>query len=692
MENSIAFLLDEPSQQTINNLEPKSLHSLLQVSVEHHQMLYYENDDPIISDEAFDRLFRCLLMIESKYPEFSVASSPAQVVGGKASGRFPAVAHKMPMLSLENSMNRDEAMKFLAETARELGIPPASVEYVSEPKYDGLSISNRFEYGHLKCGATRGDGVIGENVTPNVLAIDNIPHFIPQLASIAVFEVRGEILMSKEVFLKLNETRLACGNKLFVNPRNAASGSLRQLDSNITKGRHLQFFAYSLGECSGYPFSKPTTQYEVLAQLKSMGFAVSNEVKTVMAKDVQSHFDYMTSIRHSLPFEVDGVVFKVNKLQLQEELGRRTRTPNWATAYKFLPEEVEAELLAIEIQVGRTGALTPVARISPVKVGGVTVSNVTLHNKDEIERLDVRVGDTVVVYRGGDVIPAIRKVVFEKRKDNALPFLMPSSCPSCASSVISEPGKAIVYCSGGLLCSDQKLGMISHFASKSAMNIDGLADGKITALLESGKINMTSDLFNLMVDDVRQIEGFAEKSAENLIRSIQTARNPTLAKFLFALGIPTVGISTAKNLASKFKSFDGIINADIDNLKSVDDVGSITAEAILDYFKKPANLSEASKFKELLKIQLPEQANSTVFDGMTFVVTGTMSVPRLEIQKLIEDNGGKVSASVSKKTNYVVAGESAGTKEDKAKELGITILTEGQLRQLLPGVRGVPSP
>lgn len=659
----------------------------LRNEVMRHQALYYENDAPEISDAEFDQKFRELQEVEREYPAFVTPDSPTQRVGGRATSRFPEVRHINPMLSLDNSMDSLEAAAFLRTVAATLGVAAGDIELNTEPKYDGLSCSAIYEYGTLKQGVTRGDGSVGEDITPNLRTVANLPHYIAALKDVDRFEARGEVLMEKASFDALNVRQRAAGDKEFANPRNAAAGSLRNSDPEVTRARPLHFYAYGLGAISSHyaPYER-ATQSETLAELRAFGFKTADNVKVIKARDVQSHFDYMTNIRASLPFEIDGVVFKVNDFLLQSRLGWNSRTPKWATAYKFLPEQAMTELLAIDIQVGRMGALTPVARVRPVRVGGVIVSNITLHNGFEVARKDIRVGDTVIVVRRGDVIPAIEGFVPDKRPAAAVPYQMPASCPACGSPAIAVAGMAVTKCSGGSLCPSQKLGAIAHYVGRSAMDIDGLAEAKIQALIDAGMVNCVSDLYSLTVADVQRVEGFAKRSAEILVNGVQGAKRPELRKFLYALGMPDTGEGTSKRLAQHFGSFDAVLRASQAELECITDIGPITAASVYGFLQHPTTGLEARTLAELVRPQDVQLVDTSVaaLGGKTFVATGTLSVSRDEIHALIEKHGGVVSGSVSKKTDFLVAGEKAGSKADKARTLGVTVLTEAELRAMFP--------
>ena len=656
----------------------------LREQIRHHNDRYYVDDAPEIPDAEYDVLFRELADLEKEYPQYLTKDSPTQRVGGKASSRFPEVRHLQPMLSLGNSMNQTEAATFLVGVSETLGVAPGEVKLCSEPKYDGLSCSIVYEFGKLKQGITRGDGEVGEDITPNLLTVSNVPHELPNMRKIPRFEVRGEVVMTKDDFAALNARQRAAGEKEFANPRNAAAGSLRNSDPNVTRSRPLKFFAYNIGACS-LELALPTSQFLRIQYLQVQGFTASEDIKLLTASEVQSHFEKMSAVRASLPFEIDGVVFKIDDLLIQEQLGWNSRTPKWATAYKFPPEQAKTVVLAIDVQVGRTGAQTPVARVQPVRVGGVVVSNITLHNMDEVARKDIRVGDTVVVVRKGDVIPGILHVDKEKRPAGTQAYSLPSTCPSCGSPVVKPQDQAVACCTGGAICPAQRLGAIAHYATRPAMDIDGLAEAKIQALLDAKLISTTSDLYKLTVADVQKAEGFARRSAEILVRAVQGAKRPELRKFIFALGIPDTGEGTSKRLAAHYGSFDALLATTVEELESIADIGPITAASVHRYLNNPVTGTEARTLAEIVQPQAVKKVNTATASlaGKTFVVTGTLSVSREEIHALIEQNGGTTSGSVSKKTNYLVAGEKAGSKIAKATEMGVQVLTEQALRAMI---------
>lgn len=653
----------------------------LREKVTHHQWLYYELDAPEIADAEFDKMFRELEALEAQYPEFFDPQSPTQRVGGGVSRTFSPVKHSSLMGSIDNAMSAEEATDFNRKVEEATGA--SDIEYAVEPKYDGLSLSLSYAYGRLKVAATRGDGETGEDVTDNVRTMASVPQSLPALEDRALFEVRGEVLMLKSDFAALNEAQLAAGDKPFVNPRNAAAGSLRQKNAAITAKRPLKFFAYSI--------ASPALQLEQAAQLsflQGLGFSVSEQTRVVKgAQGILDAFDEMAALRAQLPYEIDGVVFKVNALDLREKLGYSNRVPRWAVAYKFPPEEARTVLLGIDIQVGRTGAMTPVARLQPVFVGGVTVSNATLHNADEIARKDIRIGDSVIVVRRGDVIPAIDRVIYEARPAGATSYAMPQSCPECGSPALKLADEAVTRCSGGAVCPAQQLNALVHFGSRLALNIEGLAEARLAALIEAGLIRSASDLYQLDAAALLAVgkAGFGAKSAENLIAELEKSKRPALNRFIYALGIPNCGESTAKALSAHFLNWEAVFGATTDELLQVADVGPTTAKAIRAFFDSPATGPEAQKLGEILTPQaaLSRARSSSPIAGKTFVITGTLSVSRDEMKAKIESAGGKVAGSVSKKTDYLVAGSEAGSKLVKAQELGVAVLDEAMIQALL---------
>jgi DNA ligase (NAD+) len=643
---------------------------------------YYVEDESVIPDAEYDRLMQELTAIENESPELIIDSSPTQRIGAAPLDSFQEIKHEAPMLSLGNAFDKDEMIAFDRRIREKL--EQGSVEYVAETKLDGLAISILYEDGQLIRAATRGDGATGEDVTLNVRTIKSIPLSLLDEKYPKRVEIRGEVFMTHDGFQKLNDKQRQQGEKLFVNPRNAAAGSLRQLDSRVTSERHLSFFAYGVGIVEGGLM--PESHAELLSRLKVWGVPVSLETK-VMVK-LAACFDFYKSIasrRSSLGYDIDGVVFKVNRLDQQDIMGTVSRAPRWAIAYKFPPEEELTEILDIEIQVGRTGALTPVARLKPVFVGGVTVTNATLHNEDELKRKDVRVGDTVIVRRAGDVIPEVLKVVMERRPKNAKIFKMPSNCPICGSDVEREEGEAVIRCSGGLYCSAQQIQAIIHFASRRAMNIDGLGDKLIEQLVEKGLINNVSDLYTLTQVQLAELDRMAEKSATNIIAALNNSKETTLDRFLYALGVREVGDATARSLANHFGNLSAIQSASQETLEAVADVGPIVARHIVTFFLQSHN---QEVINDLLAagVHWPDVEIKTdqPLQGKTFVITGTLeSMKRDEAKQRLLELGAKVTGSVSKKTDYVVAGSEPGSKVEKARQLNVEILDEAGLLSLI---------
>lgn len=655
----------------------------LRQELEYHNHRYYVLDDPVIPDSQYDLLFRELVTLEGLHPSLVSTDSPTQRVGGKPLAELAEVKHLKPMLSIDNAMNAEEAQSFAQRVRTELGHQVDNVLFCAEPKYDGLSCSMVYTYGVLTLAATRGDGETGEDVTAQVRTIRNVPLTVEAWRQAPRVEVRGEVMMTKADFAKVNAAQEAAGLKKFVNCRNAAAGSLRQLDPSVTAKRRLKFFAYAYGICEGLELV--SRQREQLQTLEDAGFTVSKEVAVVVGgAGMQSYFAAMERKRPTLAFDIDGIVFKVDDITTHDKLGWNSRVPRWAIAYKFPPEEAVTTLLGIDIQVGRTGPLTPVGRLEPVFVGGVTVSNVTLHNLDEIRRLDAHIGDKVVVRRAGDVIPEIVRVVTELRPAQVQAFEMPTSCPVCGSHVHKEEDKAVYRCTGGLKCGAQRLYAITHFASRLAMNIDGLGESRVQQLLEAGLLERPSGLWKLDVESLSALEGWGKSSATKLIAAVNATKHPELHRFIYSLGIPGVGESTAKELARFFKSWAYFTHANEAALLAVPDLGPITASNILEFLHDEGNAEECSALARLIE---PKEAASGTgpakLAGKTFVITGTLSKPREDFKALIEEAGGKVSGSVSKKTDYLLAGAEAGSKLAKAQELGVAVLDEQAFETLL---------
>jgi DNA ligase (NAD+) len=645
---------------------------------------YYVLDDPTVPDSEYDRVFRALQALEQAHPALISKDSPTQRVGGLPLKTFSSITHRVPMLSLNNALDEEEAIAFDRRVREGLGL--TDVEYAVEPKFDGLAITLTYEHGVFVQGATRGDGFTGEDVTANLRTIRALPMRLNTPNPPALFEVRGEVLMLKQDFERLNQAQEARGDKRFANPRNAAAGSLRQLDPNITANRPLTFFAYGLGAVDGMPV--PPTHSAVMDLLATFRLPVARERSTVSG--LQGLLDYYNAIgtkRQSLPYDIDGVVYKVNHLRQQEELGFVSRAPRWAIAHKFPAQEALTEVLDITVQVGRTGAITPVARLKPVFVGGVTVTNATLHNEDEVRRKDVHIGDTVSVRRAGDVIPEVVNVVAERRPSDARAFVMPSACPICGSHIVRLQDEAVARCSGGLFCPAQRKQAILHFASRRAMDVEGLGDKLVDQLVDNSLVHTLSDIYRLDMTTLSGLERMAEKSAQNILDALEKSKSTTLARFIYALGIRNVGEATAKDLARHFGNLQHLQSADIEQLLEVSDVGPIVAESIRDFFSEQHNREVIAQLIDAgVHWQDTEGRGTTTghLSGKTLVLTGTLpTMSRDKAKELIEAAGGKVSGSVSKKTDYVVAGAEAGSKLDKAQELGVPILDEAGLLALL---------
>jgi DNA ligase (NAD+) len=667
----------------------------LRREIERHNYAYYVLDQPTIPDAEYDRLFRELQALEAEHPELVTPDSPTLRVGGRPLDAFPKVRHAVPMLSIrtETDTEASGAQAFDMRVRKELGLaasdPP--VEYAAELKFDGLAINLRYELGVLVQAATRGDGETGEDVTQNIRTVHAIPLRLKIETPPAVLEVRGEVFMRRDDFERYNAMQRAAGKPTLVNPRNGAAGSIRQLDPAIAAQRPLSFFAYGLGEVQGWSHA-PATHSATLDALEKMGVPVCGERMTGLgAAALVAFHDDIAARRDSLPFDIDGVVYKVNRFDLQRELGFVTREPRWAVAHKFPAQEQMTTVLGIEVQVGRTGALTPVARLAPVFVGGVTVTNATLHNQDEIDRKDVRVGDTVIVRRAGDVIPEVVSVVLERRPRPEPPrFSILETypvCPECGSHVVRLEDEAVARCTGGLYCPAQRKQALLHFASRRAMDIEGLGDKLVDQLVDRGLVHTAADVYGLTLDTLAGLERMAEKSAANLLHAIEASKRTTLARFIFALGIRNVGETTAKDLARHFGSLGKLIAATETDLLAVRDVGPIVAQSISQFFAEPHNLDVVNALRAA-GVNWPEtagmQQSEGILAGKTLVLTGTLpTLTREAAKEKIEAAGGKVAGSVSKKTDYVVAGEEAGSKLAKAQELGVTVLDEAGLLSLL---------
>lgn len=666
----------------------------LRAEIEKHDHQYYVLDAPLISDDEYDRLFRELQALEQAHPELLTADSPTQRVGGKVLDGFASVRHVVPMLSIrtETDTTASGAFAFDARVRRELKLseddPP--VEYAAELKFDGLAINLRYEDGVLVSAATRGDGETGEEVTANVRTVGQIPLRLRTEEPPVVIEVRGEIYMKRDDFLRFNARAEAAGKKMLVNPRNGAAGSIRQLDSHIAASRPLSFYAYGLGEVQGWKV--PDTHSAVLDALSNFALPVCAERAVLQGPQPLADFHRRIGERRaSLPFDIDGVVYKVNALALQTQLGFVSREPRWAVAHKYPAEETNTEVLGIDIQVGRTGALTPVARLAPIFVGGVTVTNATLHNEDEIRRKDIRVGDTVVVRRAGDVIPEVVRVLPEKRPIMAAEFVMPGFCPICGSHVVRSENETVARCSGGLFCPAQRKQALIHFASRRAMDIEGLGDKLVEQLVDGGVVRTPADLYKMGLLALVSLERMADKSASNLLAAIEKSKQTTLARFIYALGIRNVGETTARDLARHFGSLDRILAADEDALMQVDDVGPVVAQCLREFCAEPHNLEVVEQLRAAGVVwaenpveKTTQPVEDSVLAGKVFVLTGTLpSMTRDEARAMIDAAGGRANATVSKKTDYLLAGAEAGSKLEKALKLGVAVIDEAQFRLML---------
>ncbi|WP_417501506.1 NAD-dependent DNA ligase LigA [Marinobacter sp.] len=670
--------MSKPSPETIKRAEE------LRSALDEHNYRYYVLDDPGIPDAEYDRLFRELQTLELEHPELASDDSPTRRVGSSAETSFEEVVHRLPMLSLDNAFNADELRDFDRRVRERLNTD-SEVEYVCEPKLDGLAVSLHYEKGSLTRAATRGDGYAGEDITANIRTIPSVPlrlrgHDVPDLV-----EVRGEVYMPRAGFEALNNRLAGQGEKTFVNPRNAAAGSLRQKKSTVTARRPLEMCAYSVAVTDESLL--PDTQWESLQQVQRWGFRINPEMRKALgAAECLEAYEELMQKRDVLPYEIDGIVFKVDRLDYQAALGFVSRAPRWAIAHKFPAQEELTIIEDVEFQVGRTGAVTPVARLKPVFVGGVTVSNATLHNMDEIRRLDVHIGDTVFIRRAGDVIPKVVKVVLEKRPANARSVELPKHCPVCGSDVIQIEGEAIARCSGGLFCPAQRKEAIRHYASRKALDIEGLGDKWIDILVDQGMVETVADIYKLTAKDLMRLDRMGEKSAANLVEAIDKSREPVLWRFLYALGIREVGEATAKSLASHFGTLEAVAEADEEALIAVPDVGSIVAGHIRSFFEQPHNRETLDALRqEGVQWQQEEAtAGSKPLQGQTWVLTGTLSeLTRDEAREKLESLGAKVAGSVSKKTACVVAGEAAGSKLTKAEQLGVPVLDEPALLAML---------
>ena len=658
----------------------------LRNTLRRYEYEYHVLDNPSVPDSEYDRLFHQLKALELEHPDLVTVDSPTQRVGAKPLAGFRQIRHEMPMLSLDNAFSDEEFYAFVKRIEDRLIVLPKPLTFCCEPKLDGLAVSILYVNGVLSQAATRGDGSRGEDITANIRTIRNVPLQLLIDNPPARLEVRGEVFMPHVGFERLNKHALELGEKTFANPRNAAAGSLRQLDPNITSKRPLAFNAYSIGIAEG--INLPNTHYARLQWLKSIGIPINPEIRLCNGvQEVLAFYRDMQNKRALLGYDIDGTVLKINDIELQNELGFISKAPRWAIAYKFPAQEELTVLNDVEFQVGRTGAITPVAKLKPVFVAGVTVSNATLHNGDEIARLNLAIGDTVVVRRAGDVIPQIIGVLHERRPADAKPIIFPHNCPVCDSQIVRIEGEAVARCTGGLFCAAQRKESLKHFVSRKAMDIDGVGGKLIEQLVERELIRTPADLFKLDLSTLMQLERMGEKSAKNALNSLEQAKHTTLARFIFALGIREVGESTALNLANHFKTLEALQNADFEQLQAVPDVGEVVANRILAFWREPHNVDAVN---DLIAQGIhwdaveTKEAGDNPFKGKIVVLTGTLSqMGRNEAKALLQEMGAKVSGSVSAKTDFVIAGDAAGSKLTKAQELGITVLSEDEFLALV---------
>ena len=662
------------------------IHSLRE-EINLHNYRYHVLDDPRITDQAYDRLYRNLQQIEQQYPELVSEQSPTQRVGSAPATQFESVRHEIPMLSLDNAFDDDEMRAFEKRLADRVVNTGVALTFTAEPKLDGLAISLLYEQGKLIRAATRGDGKTGEDITANARTLPTIPLELNTEKSTGTIEVRGEVFMDHAGFKALNDYQAKNQGKIFANPRNAAAGSLRLLDSRITASRPLIFCSYAIGRAKGNDL--PQGQYERMQYLRSIGFPISPYIERVEgAQGCIQYYRTISSQRDSLPFDIDGVVFKLDDIQQQQQAGFVSKAPRWAVAYKFPAQEVMTRLIDVDFQVGRTGALTPVARLEPVAVAGVMVSNATLHNMDEIERKDIRIGDVVIVRRAGDVIPEVVSPVVKEREQGLPRPQMPRHCPVCGSEVIKTEGQAAFRCSGGLICAAQRKEAIKHFASRKALDIDGLGDKLVEQMVELELIQSIGDLYHLKLAQVVALDRMAEKSASNLLQSLEVSKATTLGRFIFALGIREVGEATAEALASYFRNIDKLMAADVELLQQVEDVGPVVAANVVQFFSQAQNLGIV---RDLIKqgihwpkIDAPRTSDVLPLQGKTYVITGTLEgLSRDQAAAQLKVRGAKVSSSVSAGTSAVIAGEKPGSKVDKAQALGVEVMDQRQFEVLL---------
>ena len=657
----------------------------LRAELRDHNYRYYVLDEPSVPDATYDRLLRRLQELEDAHPELVTEDSPTRRVGGEPLTEFRQVTHELPMLSLDNAFSAEEMEEFERRISNRLGSDDA-IEYACEPKLDGIAVSLLYRDGVLERGATRGDGRTGEDITHNIRTIKSIPLKLMGKGFPSLLEVRGEVYLPRDGFEAMNEQARAEEGKVFVNPRNAAAGTLRQLDPRVAAARPLQMYCYSVGRVEGGEL--PGRHSEILEQLGQWGFRINGESEVATGVEgCNAYYEHMAELRDGLPYDIDGIVFKVNDIGLQQDLGFVSRAPRWAIARKFPAQEESTRLLDVEFQVGRTGAVTPVARLEPVFVGGVTVSNATLHNRDEIERLGVKKGDTVIVRRAGDVIPQVVSVIQQERPRNAEDIQFPEHCPVCDSPLEHIEGEAVIRCSGGLVCQAQRKQSLKHFASRRAMDIDGLGDKLVDQLVDEGLVHSAADLYALDADTLAGLERMGQKSAENLVAALEKSKDTSLPRFIFALGIREVGEATALNLASHFGDLDPLIAADEEKLLVVPDVGPIVADHIRQFLDAEQNLEVIAQLREagVHWPKLEQQAAGELpLEGETWVVTGTLeAMSRDGAKQVLQSLGARVAGSVSKKTSCVVAGPGAGSKLSKAEELGVEVIDEEAFLALL---------
>ena len=660
--------------------DPKQRIDELRAEIERHNRLYYIDAKPDITDREYDALLRELEELEKQFPEFASATSPTQRVGGAPLEHFNSVRHAVPMMSLSNTYSKEEVVEF-DRRIRKL-IPEETFDYILEPKIDGVAISLRYENGELVRAVTRGDGTTGDDVTANVRTIASIPLRLSDMMPPGVLEVRGEIYMDTQGFAKLNEGRQESGLEPFANPRNACAGSLKLLDSREVAKRPLDAIFYATGELGGIAFD---THEQMLLSLKNYGLRITpNYWLKETIEEILEQLDELENMRHEFPFEMDGGVIKVNDRRLYEDLGHTAKSPRWAVAYKYEPEQAETVLHAISIQVGRTGVLTPVAELEPVQLAGTTVKRATLHNEDEIHRKGIRIGDRVIIEKAGEIIPAVVKVVDEKRTGAETEFEMPTACPVCGSEVEKREGEVALRCTN-LQCPAQVKNWLTHFASRGAMDINGLGESLVEQLVDGGLVKSPAELYSLQKVEVLGLERMGEKSADNLIKGIEESKKRPFEKVLFGLGIRHVGKGAATILANEFKNIDALMVADVARLESIHDIGPIVGKSVVDYFQSEQTRAVVEQLRSAgVNFEQADTGGSNELEGLTFVLTGSMeSMTRDEAGDKIKARGGKVSSSVSKKTSYLVAGESAGSKLAKAEGLGVTILNEEQLVALL---------